>query len=317
MPSPALSIVTSMYQSASSLREFCERAATAAAGLTEAYEIVLVNDGSPDDSLAIALDLHRRDPRIKVLDLSRNFGHHKALMTGLAKATGELVFLIDCDLEEDPAWLGTFHQQLRARGGDVVYGVQTTRKGGRFERASGQLFFAAFNHMLTHPIPPNIVTARLMTRRYVDALVRHDEREVALAPLWQITGFEQHASPVVKQSRPGSTYSFRRRVSVFVTAITAFSNRPLIYIFQIGIAVMLLSIAAGAVLLYQWLRGGIGVPGWASIMVSIWFLGGLMIFCIGVIGIYLAKVFIETKRRPYTIVRAEHGFTAGPPSLQP
>src|SRR5687768_16761937 len=116
MPSPALSIVTSMYQSAASLREFCERAAAAAARLTEAYEIVLVNDGSPDDSLAIALDLRRRDPRIKVLDLSRNFGHHKALMTGLAKATGELVFLIDCDLEEDPAWLGTFHQRLRAGG---------------------------------------------------------------------------------------------------------------------------------------------------------------------------------------------------------
>jgi putative glycosyltransferase len=306
-----------MYQSASSLRAFCERASAAAAGLTGAYEIVLVNDGSPDDSLAIALDLHHRDPRIKVVDLSRNFGHHKALMTGLAKATGDLVFLIDCDLEEDPAWLGTFHQLLQARGGDVVYGVQTTRKGGWFERASGQLFFLAFNSMLTHPVPPNIVTARLMTRRYVDALLQHDEREVALAPLWQITGFEQHASPIVKESRPGTTYSLRRRISVFVSAITAFSNRPLIYIFQVGIAVMLLSVVAGAVLFYQWLRGGIGVPGWASIMVSIWFLGGLVIFCIGVIGIYLAKVFTETKRRPYTIVRAEYGFTSDPPPHRP
>ena len=317
MPPPALSIVTSMYQSAPFLREFCERAAIAAASLTEAYEIVLVDDGSSDDSLAIALDLHRRDPRIKVIDLSRNFGHHKALMTGLTKATGDLVFLIDCDLEEDPAWLGTFHQLLRARGGDVVYGVQTTRKGRWFERTAGRVFFSVFNHMLTHPIPPNIVTARLMTRRYVDALVQHDEREMTLAPLWQITGFVQHASLVVKRSRPGSSYSFRRRVSVFVSNITAFSNRPLIYIFQVGIAVMLLSVVAGAVLFYQWLSGGIGVPGWASIMVSIWFLGGLMIFCIGVIGIYLAKVFTETKRRPYTIVRAEHGFTVGPPSPPP
>jgi putative glycosyltransferase len=94
---------------------------------------------------------------------------------------------------------------------------------------------------------------------------------------------------------------------VFVNALTSFSNRPLIYIFQIGITVMLLSAAAGAVLLYRSVTGRIGVPGWASIMVSIWFLGGLTIFCVGVIGIYLAKVFTETKRRPYTVVRAEYG----------
>lgn len=317
MAAPALSIVTSMYRSAPYLREFCARAGAAAAGLSSDYEIVLVNDGSPDESLDIALTLRREDPRIKVVDLSRNFGHHKALMTGLTRATGRLVFLIDCDLEEDPAWLTAFERQLREQGGDVVYGVQTSRKGGWFERVSGQVFFSAFNRMLTHPIPANIVTARLMTRRYVDALVQHDEREVALAGLWQITGFAQHPSPVVKRSRQGSTYSLRRRVGVFVSAITAFSNRPLIYIFQIGIGVMLLSILAGLVLLYQWTTSGIGVPGWASIMVSIWFLGGLTIFCTGVIGIYLAKVFTETKRRPYTIVREEHGFTAAPPPRQP
>ena len=93
---------------------------------------------------------------------------------------------------------------------------------------------------------------------------------------------------------------------MFVNAITSFSNRPLIYIFQIGMAVMLLSIVAGGLLLQQRLSGRVGVPGWASIMVSIWFLGGLTIFCIGVIGVYLAKVFTETKRRPYTVVRREY-----------
>jgi putative glycosyltransferase len=307
---PALSIVTSMFRSAEYIDEFCRRCAAAAAGIAETYEIVIVNDGSPDDSLAIALDLHRRDPRIKVLDLSRNFGHHKALMTGLGRARGELVFLIDCDLEEDPAWLSTFRDTLRDRGGDVAFGVQVARKGGWIERAAGRLFFAVFNQMLTHPIPPNIVTARLMTRRYVEALIQHDEREVALAGLWQLTGFVQHATPVTKRSRRESSYTLRRRIGVFVNAITAFSNRPLIYIFQIGVAVMALSMLAGAALLYASLNGAVGVPGWASIMVSIWFLGGLTIFCVGVIGVYLAKVFTETKRRPYTIVRAEYGFSA-------
>jgi putative glycosyltransferase len=301
---PSLSIVTSMYESARFLEEFHARCTAAAATLTDAFELVFVNDGSPDDSLGVALSLHRRDPRVRVIDLSRNFGHHKALMTGLARARGELVFLIDCDLEENPSWLLTFHEALRRSGSDVVYGVQRQRKGHWIERVAGQLFFSVFNRLLMTPIPPNVVTARLMTRRYVQALVSHEEREVCLAGLWASTGFEQTPVTIEKSSRGDSTYSIRKRVSVFVNAITSFSNRPLIFIFQIGMAVMGLSIAAGLFLLYKSMTAGIGVPGWASVMVSIWFLGGLTIFCVGVIGIYLAKVFTETKHRPYTIVRA-------------
>jgi putative glycosyltransferase len=305
--SVTLSIVTSMYRSAPYLEEFHRRCVAAAAQLGGEYEIVLVNDGSPDTSLSVALALRERDPRVRVIDLSRNFGHHKALMTGLRRASGELVFLLDCDLEEDPAWLLPFHAAMRDSGADVVYGVQQQRKGNWFERVTGDAFYAVFNHLLTHPIPRNIVTARLMTRRYVRALVRHRDQELCLAGVWVMTGFEQRAFPIVKGSRADSTYSTRKRISAFVNALTSFSNRPLIYIFQIGISVMLLSIVAGVVLLYRSLTGRIGVPGWASIMVSIWFLGGLMIFCVGVIGIYLAKVFTETKRRPYTVVRADHG----------
>ena len=296
-----------MYGSEPYLEEFYHRCVSAVAQLGADYEMVFVNDGSPDGSLQTALRLRDRDPRVRVVDLSRNFGHHKALMTGLRRARGELVFLIDCDLEEDPAWLSRFHQVMQEEHADVVYGVQQARKGGWFERVTGDAFFGVFNHLLTHPIPRNVITARLMTRRYVRALVRHRDRELCLAGLWVITGFTQRAVTVVKGSRNGAAYSTRKRVSVFVNALTSFSNRPLIYIFQIGIAVMLLSAAAAAVLFYRSVTGRIGVPGWASIMVSIWFLGGLTIFCVGVIGIYLAKVFTETKRRPYTVIRAEYG----------
>jgi putative glycosyltransferase len=302
-----LSIVTSMYQSAPYLDEFHRRCTTAAKRLGATYEIVFVNDGSPDQSLRVAIDIHNRDPHVRILDLSRNFGHHKALMTGLAHARGDLVFLIDCDLEEDPAWLLAFHDELRANAADVVYGVQDERKGRWLERVAGRGFFWLFNQMLTHPIPENVVTARLMTARYVRALVSHQEREMCLAGLWVITGFDQRSQVVRKASRPNSSYTTRKRLSVFANAITSFSNRPLVYIFQIGLAVMLLSVVAGVVLLYQSLTGYVGVPGWASIMVSLWFLGGLTTFCVGVIGMYLAKIFTEIKQRPYTIVRAEYG----------
>jgi putative glycosyltransferase len=146
-----------------------------------------------------------------------------------------------------------------------------------------------------------------MTARYVKALVSHQERELCLSGLWVITGFEQRPITIQKGSRQDSSYTTRMRLSVFANAITSFSNRPLIYIFQIGMGVMALSVVAAAVLLYLSLNGRIGVPGWASIMVSIWFLGGLIIFCVGVIGMYLAKIFTEIKQRPYTIVRAEYG----------
>jgi putative glycosyltransferase len=262
--------------------------------------------------LAVALEIRAADPHVVVIDLSRNFGHHRALMTGMARARGQRVFLVDCDLEEDPAWLLMFDEAMRATGADVIYGVQGSRKGGWIERVAGDVFFDVFNRMLTYPIPKDVVTARLMSARYVEALVSHRERELCLAGLWAITGFDQRPMAVTKRSRGHSSYTTRMRVSMFANAITSFSNRPLVYIFQIGMAVMLLSVVAGTILLYRSLAGSIGVPGWASIMVSIWFLGGLIIFCVGVIGMYLAKIFTEIKQRPYTIVRAEHGFDRVP-----
>jgi putative glycosyltransferase len=307
MSTPALSIVTSMYNSAPYLREFYDRCVAAASQLTASFELVLVNDGSPDASLQQALALREVDDRVRVIDLSRNFGHHKALMTGLERAHGDLVFLIDCDLEEDPAWLLRFAEVLRATAADVVYGVQAERRGTWFGRATGWFFYSIVNRLLEPPIPANVLTARLMTARYVRALVSHRDREVCLAGLWVLTGFDQQALAVQKQRRTTSAYTLRRRVSAAANAVTSFSNRPLLYIFQLGMAVTALAVVAGAVLLYQSLSGRIGVPGWASIMVSIWFLGGLTIFSIGILGIYLAKVFTETKRRPYTVVRREYG----------
>jgi putative glycosyltransferase len=302
-----LSIVTTLYKSSSFIREFHRRISAAATAVTPDYELIYVNDGSPDDSLEVALSLRAADAHVRIVDLSRNFGHHKAIMTGLAHASGELVFLIDSDLEEAPEWLTEFHQALLRSGADVVYGVQQRRKGGLFERVTGALYYTAIELLLEMPVPRNIVTARLMKRRYVENLVRHRDREINLAALWMITGFAQVPIAVSKLSRDATTYTLRRRVSVFVNAVTSFSNRPLIYIFYLGGFIVMTSMTYGGSLIWRELHGGIGIPGWASLIVSIWFLGGVTIFCVGVIGIYLAKVFMETKDRPYTIVRAAYG----------
>jgi putative glycosyltransferase len=302
-----VSVVTSMFRSSPFLEEFYSRTVKAISAISSSYEIVLVNDGSPDDSLAVALRLRERDPRVRIVDLSRNFGHYRALMTGLAHARGELVFLIDCDLEEEPEWLLRFHEMLRRTGADVVYGVQAERKGGLVERVTGDVFYTLLNRMLTDPIPRNVLTVRLMTRRYVRALIQHQDREICLAALWVITGFDQRPLEVIKGSRPGTSYSLRTRVSALVNAVTSFSNRPLIYIFYMGAAVVTISLLAALVLVIRAMTGGIGVAGYASLIISIWFLGGLTLFSVGIVGVYLAKVFTETKNRPYTVIRAEYG----------
>src|SRR5438105_13466193 len=308
-----LSIVTNLYYSAPYLEEFNERASATAQGVATNFEIVLVNDGSPDDSLQIAISLHQKDKRVRVIDLSRNFGHHKAMMTGLAHARGELVFLIDCDLEEEPELVKKFHRELEATQAEVVFGVQQKRRGGLFERVSGSIFFKLFNFLSTDPIPPNVITARLMTRKYVRALVQHKERETLIAGLWTLTGFYQVSLPVEKHRKDSSTYDLRRKVSQFVNAVTSFSNKPLVMIFYLGCAILLLSAIAALVLVIRKVFFGALLLGWPSLIISIWLLGGLTIFRLGVIGIYLSKMFIEVKQRPYTIVRQLYGFshTAG------
>ena len=169
-----LSIVATLYQSAPYIEEFYRRATESARQLVnDDYEIVLVNDGSPDNSLELAIHLSELDPRVVIVDLSRNFGHHKAMMTGLAYAVGDYVFLIDSDLEEEPEWLLGFSKQMIQEHCDVVYGVQERRKGGIFERWSSQWFWRFFNMLTGMNIPTNLATARLMSRRYVDALLRH------------------------------------------------------------------------------------------------------------------------------------------------
>lgn len=304
-----LSVVTTLYRSARHLDEFHARVTAAVAPYTQDYEIILVNDGSPDASQDVAVALCAKDPRVGLIELSRNFGHHKAMMTGLAHARGERVFLIDCDLEEPPELFERFHQAMRSADADVVYGVQDRRKGDWFERLSGDLAYRLFDLISTDRIPKNLITARLMKRPYVRALVRHREREVMMAGLWAITGFRQVPLSVEKHSLSATTYDFSRKLAVVVNHLTSFSNRPLVYIFYLGAFMLLLSGLTGAYLIARRVLFNL-LEGWASVMVSVWFLGGLTIFCIGIVGIYLSKMFSEVKRRPYTIVRERYGTLA-------
>jgi putative glycosyltransferase len=301
-----LSIVTTLYKSEATIEEFVHRASAAASALTPNFEIVIVDDGSPDGSLAIAIGLTASDPRIKVIELSRNFGHHKALMTGLMHATGAYCFLIDSDLEEAPELLAEFWGKLQADETDVIYGYQDQRTGSLGKRITGAVAYKLFHWLLSARIPTNHLTVRLMRRIYVDALLRHKETQLVIGGIWAITGFRQVGVAVDKKDKGVTTYSLIRRWRILLDSVTNFSETPLIMIFYVGVAISSVAGMFATYLLLRWAVGGVGVAGWVSVMLSVWLLGGLGILFMGVIGMYLSKIFIETKNRPLTIVRRVH-----------
>lgn len=298
-----LSIVTTMYYSEPYIEEFYRRISKAAQEITDNYEIIIVNDGSPDKSLEIAVGICKQDGRVKVIDLSRNFGHHRAIMTGLRYAKGELIFLIDCDLEEEPELLKEFHKIYSQNSCDVVYGVQKTRRGPLFDKLFGNLYYFLLRTITGIDFPKNVATIRLMSRRYVRSLIKHRERELSIAGLWHITGYRQIPLGVVKNCKGKTTYNFSKKVRTFINGIISFTDRPLILIFYLGITISTVSGILIINLLMQKLLFNIGLEGWTSLIISIWFLGGLIILFLGVLGIYISKIFIETKQRPYSIIR--------------
>jgi putative glycosyltransferase len=299
----ALSIVTTLYRSAAYLEAFHGRVTAAAERIVPDFEIILVNDGSPDESLAIAQRLVQQDRRTRVVDLSRNFGQHKAMMTGLQYAQGERIFLIDCDLEVAPEYLADFTQRLQDTAADAVYGVQETRRDAWPRRIAGAAFYGVFNRLSVVPIPRNLTTTRLMTRRYVRALLEHREREIMIGGLFMLTGFLQVPLTLEKGWKGSSTYSVARRATLLVDSITSFSEKPLVMIFYLGVAIFLISLLGAIYLIIRWIFFGGFLIGWASVFISIWLLGGLFMLSLGIIGFYLARIFVETKQRPYTIVR--------------
>jgi putative glycosyltransferase len=298
-----LSVVTSLYHSEPYIEEFHRRVRAAAVEITADCEFIYVNDGSPDRSLEAALRLKQKDNQVVVVDLSRNFGHHRALMVGLSFATGDLVFMIDVDLEEEPELLRPFYARFLESEADSVYGVQSQRKGRAFERISGDLFYRFVKFLSGIKAPANSLIARLMTRRFVASLLRYEEHEIDIDGLLYMTGYVQIPVKAHKHSKGKTTYTLMRKLGLAMRSVTAISRRPLIIISVLG---CLISVVTVAVILYYfliYLFSGEVPSGFTSLILSLWFLGGLMILSVGIVAMYIAVIFSEVKARPTAIVR--------------
>ena len=299
-----LSIVTTLYKSSPYIDEFYERVSKEAQKITDDYEIIFVDDGSPDDSLQKAVSIYEKDSKVKVIELSRNFGHHKAIMTGLSHAKGKFVFLIDSDLEEEPELLEKFWEELhKEKDIDVIYGVQESRKGGWFEKFTGGLFWKVFNKLAHVKISENPLTVRLMNENYVSNLVKFKEKELFLAGVFELVGFKQKALQLYKNSKKSTTYNFLQKIKLLNNAVVSFSSFPLYLSFYMGVIISSFSLIYGMYLVINKLFFGVVSSGWTSLMVSIWFLCGVLFLTIGILGLYISKIFQEVKNRPIVVKR--------------
>jgi putative glycosyltransferase len=293
-----------MYYSEPYLKDFHTRVKASAEAITKSYEIIFVDDGSPDNSLQTVMALKKKnDKKIKIIELSRNFGHHKAMMTGLSHAKGDYVFLIDSDLEEEPELLEIFWKEINEDTTlDVIYGVQKFRKGYFLEKTFGYLFYSLFNYFSDYKLTRNLVVARLMKKQYVKSLSQYNEEHPLFAGLCVLAGYNQKEYYITKGHKKQTSYSFRKKLSLVINSITSFSAKPLVSIFYLGLIILLISTLFIIRMLYQKIFLGASI-GWTSIVISIWFFGGLVIFCLGILGIYLAKIYEQSKHRPYTVIK--------------
>jgi putative glycosyltransferase len=301
-------VVTTLYGSEATVEEFHRRMAQAAKPVARQVEFVYVNDGSPDRSLERVLKLRREDPRIAVIDLARNFGHHPALMTGLEAASGDFVFLIDSDLEEAPELLADFWRTLRDNpAADAVYGIQLRRKGGLWERLIGRLWYALFCRLADIPYPADSLTARLMTRRFVDAVLLHKERDLDMMGIFALAGHEQIPFPTTKASKGRSTYTAARRLGIALTGLTSVTTAPLALIAAAGFLMILASLLAGFAWLLLGLAGAARLSPLGFAIWSIWFVGGVLLTALGSLALYTGRILQEAKARPRAIVRRIYG----------
>jgi len=301
-----LSIITTLYQSEDTVLDFYTRISAAAQVVAENdYEIIFVNDGSSDLSFTLAKDLHKKDSKVSIVDLSKNYGHHRAMMVGLEHSSGELVFLIDSDLEEKPEELVNFYKRLKQdQSLDVVYGVQNERKGGFLERIFGLVFYKLFNFLSDSvTIPENSSTIRIMKREYVNALLSFKDKEIYFTPLADMAGFHQEKYAIKKGYKKNTTYNFKKRYHLFINSIFSYTTKPLFFMFYTGCLITTIAIGYIFYLLAAYIFYGVAVSGWRSTIVSIWFFGGLSILFLGIISIYISKIYTETKNRPNHIVK--------------
>jgi polyisoprenyl-phosphate glycosyltransferase len=309
---PDYSIVVPVYDEEEVLPALYERLTWLLERLDGSAEVILVDDGSRDDSYALMLDLQKRDPRFKLLRLSRNFGHQIAITAGLDFAAGQAVIVMDADLQDPPETVLTMAERWRD-GFEVVYGVRRKRVGEtRFKRATAAVFYRLLQRLADVEIPADVGDFRLLDRKALDAYQAMREHDRYLRGMVSWVGFKQIGVQYSRdERRAGETkYPLRKMLKFAADGIVSFSNAPLRLALGLGFIVSATSFLYGFVAILLKVTGAFTVPGWTSVIFVTSFLGGVQLIVLGVVGEYVGRTYIESKGRPLYVV--DHSAGLGP-----
>jgi dolichol-phosphate mannosyltransferase len=311
-------VVIPCYNEQACLHELHRRVSAAAREVAGAsHEIVLINDGSKDDSWAVMQELSRRDSRVVAINLSRNHGHQLALTAGLDLCAGERILIIDADLQDPPELLSAMMAEMDRHQADVVYAVRRARSGETaFKKATAKIFYRLLDKLTDVDIPLDTGDFRLMSRRALDAFLSLPEQARFIRGMVSWVGFRQIPFAYDRQERfSGATkYPLRKMIAFALDAVTGFSTAPLRLASHVGLWLVLASVLLLVYIAFGFFTGS-AVAGWTSTMLVVVVLGAVQMFVLGMIGEYLGRLYIEAKRRPLYIVSDIAGEAHGHPHL--
>lgn len=303
--SPVISVVIPIYNEEEIIAELYRRMTAAMEAIGEPYELVLINDGSRDTSIEKMRELSAKDPRVKLIDFSRNFGHQVAITAGMDYASGDAVVVIDADLQDPPEVIARLVEKWR-EGYDVVYAVRAKRKGDTlFKKATAAAFYRVLKQITNVDIPVDTGDFRLMSRRAINALLSVREKHRFIRGLVSWIGFRQTGVTFVREERfAGVTkYPLKKMLKFAFDGITSFSFMPLQMATYMGFFTSAAAFLGILIVVALKLFTTIPLPGWASMMVCTLLLGGIQLITLGIIGEYIGRIYDEVKRRPLYITQ--------------
>ncbi len=298
-----ISAVSPVYHGEKTVRPLVERLMTVLSQMNEEVEIILVEDGSPDDSWSAIESVCRDYLQVKGVRLSRNFGQHYAITAGLEHATGDWVVVMDCDLQDQPEEIPCLYKKAQ-EGYDIVFAQRKLRQDRLFKRWSSKVFYSVFGYLTGTRQDPSIANFGIYNRRVVKAILSMNDAIRFFPTMVQWVGFKSTKIEVEHSSREEgkSTYSWSKLFKLAWNNIIAFSDKPLKILMTIGVVLSIFSFLLGLAYLYRYLSGQITVLGYTSLILAITFFSGLIMSMLGLIGIYVGKTFNQVKERPTFIV---------------
>lgn len=307
-PKPALSIVIPVYMGEPFLDELIIRLKATVGRLLETCEILLVNDGSPDNSAELIEKLCKEHQEVKGIFLSRNFGQHYAIQAGLEHAKGEWVVVMDCDLQDRPEEIENLYKKA-VEGFDIVLAQRLERKDSYFKKLFSRLFYRLFSYLTDTEQDSSIANFGIYRQKVIKAILSMKDHIRYFPAMVQWVGFKKTKIAVEHQERKGeSSYSLGKLFRLAFDIIIAFSAKPLRLVVRLGISLAIIAGIIGCMYVYKYFRGDIVVLGFASLIISIWFLSGIIIFILGLLGIYLGKTFEKVKDRPLYLIEKKINF---------